>query len=351
MIFAEPSEYSETARNGESILQQDGIPATEDDLEVQPAVSPHLPEEVIEQRLEATPTAAFDSRASDEIWLISSRNLGSRNAPTESLDVRLRIQGNHWQSGSTANFFGPDPSGMNRPVVIFIHGNRWSIDKTIRRGLQTYDRTILPWKDAPPVRFVIWTWPSDAIPGPIRDVRIKAGKADQHAFHLARFLQRIDPNCQVSLIGFSFGGRLTLGALHLVGGGSVDGCGLGHSVAGYQPEMSRNRFNVALVVPAIRNDCMISVRSQAYHQINDLFLLYNSRDTYLGLYKFTRFDGKNPALGYTGICGLNHFPDHSYRVQQFNSSRAVGSEHDFLEYISDRRIEANLRKHILTPPQ
>ncbi len=305
------------------------------------AESTSLPKEVIQQRLESTPITEFDNRGKDQLWLVSSRRLGSRNCGVNSLDVRQRGGGDVWQPSSASAFFAPDPDEIRRPIVIFIHGNRWSLDKAIRRGLQTYEQTIVPWNDAPAMRYVIWAWPADQIAGPIRDVRIKAERADEHSFHLARFLQNIDPRTPVSIIGFSFGGRVSLGALHLIGGGTIDGCGLpsvSHPIA---------PVNLTLAVPAIRNDCLVTTRCRAYSQINHLDLVYNSRDSYLSLFRFTWFDNKRPALGYTGISGLNQLPDHSTRVHQFNAAQFVGREHDYLEYISDQRIEASLRRHLL----
>ncbi len=294
-----------------------------------------------EFRLQSTPTAQFDNRFQDQVWMVSSRRLGSRNCSVNSLDVRQRMADGTWLNSSAPTFFAPDPDNIRRPVVVFIHGNRWSFDKAIRRGLQTYEQTIMPWHDAPAMRFVIWSWPADQIAGPIRDVRIKAHCADEHAFHLARFLQQLEPGTPVSLIGFSFGGRVALGALHLVGGGFIDGCGLPAS------GLPVSQVNLTLAVPAIRNDCLVTTRCRAWSQINHLDLLYNSRDTYLSLYRLTRFDNRTPALGYTGIAGLNRLPNQQSRVHQFNAARFVGVEHDYLEYITDNRIEANLRKHLL----
>lgn len=299
-----------------------------------------LSDQVIAETYGAVPLPLLDNRALDQVWMVSSRRLGSKNCGIESLDVRQRI-GNAWHASSTSGFFAPEPDGIQRPIVIFIHGNRWSLDKAILRGMQTYQQTIMPWKEAPPMRFVVWTWPADQVAGPIRDVRIKADRADEHAFHLARFLQHVDPQTPVSILGFSFGGRVALGAMQLIGGGPLDGCCLPPAAHPISP------INLTLAVPAIRNDCLTSTHRNAYSQINHLDLVYNSRDAYLNLYRFTRFDNRMPAMGYTGIRGLNRLPDYESRVHQFNAARFVGVQHDYLEYITDHRIEASLRKHLL----
>ncbi len=305
----------------------------------EPVVEGEQPEEVVESQLRQTPIEEFDQRSRDEVWLISSRHLGSRNFTLSSLEFKRRIEGNQWQNETLESFLAPAASAKNLPVVMYIHGNRNSRSMAIRRGLQTYDRTFLDWKQAPSVRFIIWTWPSDRISGNIRDIRTKAARAEQHAFHLARLLGRMKQQSKVALIGYSYGGRLAINALHLAGGGSVDGCRL------MPHELSAQRVNLTLMAPAIRNDCFCGERWMALKQIDNLFLLYNSQDPYLRFFGLARFDGFNKALGYTGI--------RSYRrgylgsLQQYNAARRVGPEHDYLEYITDKRIEAMVRRNIL----
>lgn len=292
------------------------------------------------QTWSSMPVAERTLRAQDEIWLVSSRGLGSTNCSSDSLDVHFRTN-YQWQSSTASHLIAATDAQRHLPTVIFVHGNRWPLEEAIRRGLQTYEQTFLNWHDAPAVRFVIWTWPSDAIPGPIRDVRIKAERADEHSFHLARMLQRMPPASNVSLIGYSYGGRVTLGALHLLGGGAVEGKMLPRTVAASTP-----RVNLTLMVPAIRNDALNTTRSRAYSQLNHLYVLYNSRDTYLGLFKITRFSERSPALGYTGIAGLNCLPDHGVRVKQFNAAQIVGQDHDYVQYITDQRVEQGIRQHL-----
>jgi len=270
--------------------------------------------------------------------MISSRRLCSRNASLGSLSFRRRIQGEHWAEESLQSFLAPEPDGRRRPVVIYIHGNRTSSQYAKRRGLQTYDQTFLKWKQAPPaIRFIIWTWPSDRIRGAIRDVRIKAARAEQHAFHLARLLRAMKQHREVSIIGYSYGGRLAINALHLAAGGSVGGARI------CQADRTAPKVNLTLMAPAIRNDCFCGERCMALKQINHLFLLYNNQDPYLRYYHLAKFDGFNQALGYTGIRGMRRGWLNHQQLEQFNAARRVGPEHDYLEYITDKRIEDQVR--------
>lgn len=276
----------------------------------------------------------------DEVWLISSRRMNSRNLPADKLDVWKQV-GNQWANSSTDAFRQPDPHGFQRPIVIMVHGNSWSMSKAIQRGFETYQDTIIPWRDRPPMRFVIWTWPSDKIRGPIRNARIKAGTADEHSFHLARFVKELSAHPEVSMLGYSYGARVTLGALDLLGGGCVQGSRISNS------PIPIPRINLSLIAPAVRNDVLMTSRSEAYRKINHLFVMYNSRDQYLKYYRFARFDGNMPALGFTGLAGKSQMPNSMFRIDQYDAVQQVGVQHDYLEYVRNKEIEKRLRRNLL----
>lgn len=319
---------------------------------VVPAANP-IVDPTISSRSTAEPSSATGSvpvidasppvlRAEDELWLVSSRRMCARSQGVESLDVWKEIN-EQWVASSAAEFVAPDAYGFARPVVILVHGNDWSLQKAIKRGHQTYHRSMQRWTDRPPIRFVIWTWPSDKIAGPIRNVRIKADVADAHSSYLAKFLQNMSAHPNVSLVGFSYGARVVLGALDLLGGGCVDGGRLPMITASLE-------LNVTLIAPAIRNDALTTTRSRAYSQMKSLFIMYNSHDRYLSLYRWTKFDGRQPALGYTGLTSYAGLPESSLRIEQYNASQNVGPQHDYLEYISDAQVERRLRANLLTNP-
>ena len=75
------------------------------------------------------------------------------------------------------------------------------------------------------LRFVIWSWPSDKIKGPLNDIRTKAWRTDTDGYYLGWFLQRMHPQSDIGLIGFSYGARIVSGALHVLAGGELDGMG------------------------------------------------------------------------------------------------------------------------------
>jgi hypothetical protein len=282
----------------------------------------------------------FGKRQHDQIWLISSRGVYSPHASSTNLSYCQRIEGDQWRDESFESFTSPAHDGRPRRTLIYIHGNRTTSEEALTDGLAVYDQTFLQWEDASPVRFVIWTWPSDRIGGEIKDVRTKACYAEQHAFHLARLLTQMREHQQVAIIGYSFGGRLAINALHLVGGGSVHGYGLETQDRSIPP------VNLTLMAPAIRNDCFCNTKWMGLSKINHLFILYNSKDIYLQFYRLAKFDENHDALGFTGMPCRRRGYLNSNQIEQFNAATRVGRDHSYLSYIVDKRVEQIVRRNI-----
>jgi len=339
---SQPSQLSNAAEIAERVLtspvpsERNINPAGVADSIVPDAVS----ENTAIQILENADPADFDKRSADQIWLISSRGICSRYAPSTELTYSRRIQGNQWSRESFDSFTGAADDGRQRRTLIYIHGNRTTQQEALTGGLAVYDQTFLEWKDAPPVRFVIWTWPSDRIGREIKDVRTKANYAEQHSFHLARLLTQMKTHRQVAIIGYSFGGRLAINALHLVGGGNVDGFRLDAEDRSIPP------VNLTLMAPAIRNDCFCCDKWLALSSINQLFILYNSKDIYLRFYKLAKFDFNHKALGFTGMQSYRRGYLSKDQIKQFDASTRVGADHSYLSYIVDKRVESLVRSNL-----
>ncbi len=278
-------------------------------------------------------------RPLDQIDVASTRHLSSPNAPLSAIGYQRRLgPGRYWRlDAATA---GVDRDGIPRTTVVYVHGNRIGSNEAIERGLETYRQLLRGAEAAPPVRFVIWTWPADQIPGPFRDIRVKASRADEHAFHLARFLDSLPPGSRVGVIGFSYGGRQAIGAMHLLGGGSIDGRGI--ATGG----KAGRDISLAVLAPAIRNDCLTCTRGRAMAVVDRLFVLYNSQDPALRLFRFAKFDDNRPALGLTGVAGRID----RTKLREFDARQFVGPRHDYLRYIEDRRVDRLVRENLRLVP-
>ena len=107
------------------------------------------------------------------------------------------------------------------PTLIFIHGNQITPADAKREGLAVYRRIMRYGSDGPPIRFVIFSWPSSRVGGLLRDVRVKATRTDPAGCQLAWLLDQMPAETPVSLVGFSYGARIITAGLHILAGGHL----------------------------------------------------------------------------------------------------------------------------------
>src|SRR5262245_50072027 len=131
----------------------------------------------------------FRVREQDEVWLVSTRGLGCPSGKEEPAWQLWQYEKGTWQPRTAEDFFSPDRPDLVTPF--YIHGNRIDPDLASSDGLAAYFQLAGKFDDEPPVRFVIWSWPSGQIKGPLNDIRAKAARCDVEAYYLARFLARM----------------------------------------------------------------------------------------------------------------------------------------------------------------
>src|SRR4051812_459109 len=195
-----------------------------------------VPQEALEQ-----PTRQpFQPRATDQIWLVNTRGTCVWDNPAWEIS---RYDAGYWKGSDENAFYVSDDK--QTVTVVYVHGNRMEPEGAEAKGLAIY-RELFAGQEEGKVRFVIWSWPSSQIRGPLRDVRSKAARSDEEAYLLANFLAPIPADRQVGLLGFSYGSRIVGGALHLLAGGNL----LGRTLeAGDRPT-----FRVVYWAAAVQND-------------------------------------------------------------------------------------------------
>ncbi len=291
--------------------------------------SVEIPDDEIDFSLIEDPTCL------DEVWLVSTRGVGCPSSVEEVLH-RLRWwryrQGHGWRKASWEEFqTTAAPASFPLTTSFFVHGNRISSGAAKSGGLATY-RRLTGCSRPLPVRFVIWSWPSDQQGGPIRDARAKASRSDVDAYLMACCLSRMASPEEISLSGYSFGGRIITGALHLLGGGSLCGRHVEYiGPAGYQ---------VVLLAPALNNDWLLPGRrhGQAAQMTQRLLVMFNPRDWVLKRYHVLSRGGRPRALGFTGLAGRSRLESAGVEVRQVNTSGVVGKQHDLQRYLSSSRL-------------
>jgi hypothetical protein len=287
----------------------------------------------------------------DQLWVLSSRGLTSTAACADLEAPRLRaycFDGRcHFTPCELAQLLAlmrEDPM----PTVIYAHGNRFDASEAIERGWFVYRQLARYRCGRDPIRFVIWSWPSDRIKGILKDVRIKAERTDAQGLYLGWVLKRVPaPAHPLTLIGYSFGGRVVTGALHAAAGGAL----AGRALPG--PPVEGLRVRVGLVAAAVNRDWLHPgyYHGLATRNMHKLELMYNPRDSILRRYWLLEPDSGAEALGATGPVRVGPRVDGTpLPVCAHDCSQAVGIEHDEMDYYSrDCRAGAVLSKLIDCP--
>ncbi len=281
-----------------------------------------------EEQSAATPPSkpSLTYRAGDEVWLASTREIGCATQATVGPLWQLDADKNAWQNSTADEFHaGAKPEML---TLFYVHGNRKDAAGAQVDGLATYREIVAKHETAPKVRFVIWSWPSDQIRGPVRDIRSKAARSDDEAILLARFLHPYSKEQRVGLIGFSFGARIVGGAMHLLGSGCLHGAEL--------PAVERPEMRVVFWAAAEHNDWLLpgDVHGNALPQGKQWLNIYSGCDSIL--WRYNRLDKCDPAhaLGFTGLMGRGQLRnDLKSRYEDWEASTLVGSEHDSEPYL------------------
>jgi hypothetical protein len=264
--------------------------------------------------------------AEDELWMVSARRAKVVDGRAVGLDYWRYAEGK-WLKASLEDLVAADPA---IPTCFHVHGNRVSLCEANAGGWHYYTTlTAAGCRERGPLRWVIFTWPSDRLDcGPRIDVQIKAVRAECYGYYLASVVDRFSPDAQLSMLGYSFGTRLIGSSLHYLGGGSLRGRKLGELHI-------ENRHVRTIMLAAALDDNHFSpghTMQMAPTQIDRLLLGLNPIDPalkwYALLYEITfRPRRGQQALGHSGVAGLKCSALNG-RVEQRNMQCAVGKEHD-----------------------
>jgi hypothetical protein len=286
----------------------------------------------------SAPCGQFRVREQDQVWVISSRHLGCPSvAAADALQV-WQYEKQTWQPRTIADFYATDSADV--VTTAYIHGNRISAGQANSDGLSAYFQLVGKFDHLRATRFVIYSWPSDQIKGPLKDVRAKAYRSDEEAFLMSRFLARINKDVPLGLVGYSYGARITLGALHLLGGGAFGG-------RATEPGPGQP-IRVALWAAAEHNDWPLPghAHGQALGMADHWFITINGCDPALAHYQLLDKCARPCALGYAGLAG-GLPPDLARRVEFMNVSNIVGGTHDMQPYLYSPAIAERTRQEIL----
>lgn len=268
-------------------------------------------------------------RPGDSVWEINSRQL-PQCMPVDC-HARLavwQLEGSCWQSSAEEMLV---ERAMHEPMrtVIYVHGNWMPVNETRTRALMVY--RMIAARSAEPIRFIVFSWPSEQRERPARDVMTKKPLLATSSFYLASFVQRLPAEQPLSILGYSFGGAIVSGSLHLLAGGDLDGRCLCDQTPRVQP------IRVGLAAPAFDQFALgpSGRYSRALEMVDYLHNLYNSRDPILRRFRFFDRDNDPVAAGFAGLSAtLAVLPLEANEKIEQDDCCSVGRSHYEVAYFS-----------------
>lgn len=277
-----------------------------------------------------------------DVWEVYTRHMPccmNKSAIAQPNFRVYHIENKTWKPRNIDELFAATSEvgadGIAPLTIFYVHGN-WMTEENTRERVQIINRTLSRYATRP-YRLVLLSWPSEREPGIVSNIRENAACADVQAHYLSYLVNHVSPASQVSMLGFSFGGRTVTGALHLLGGGAINGIGSPMNSGEALPQ-----FRVTLVAPAVdRNWISPNGRFNAAPSTIDAMVnLYNSQDPVLRRFRFINSVNNSIAAGFRGF-GLVSDPRSTrpldmgdIPIQQFDCGSLVGNSHDEKSYYS-----------------
>ncbi len=227
-----------------------------------------------------------------------------------------------------------DPS---RQLVVYVHGNRASCNVALDRSRRIY-QSIRRCRDPSSIDWIAFSWPSTKEGCLLKDFREKADRTNAQSLYLAWFIRRqLLLGTRVTMIGYSYGGRVISGALHCLGGGSL----AGRCLPGER--LCNANVKVGLVAPAMGADWLApnGYHAMSSQNMESLLLFYNSRDAVLKRYWRLERMRNSKALGYVGVkCVAARSDGSTVKVYSKNYAKFVGLRHVELDYYDAQKGNA-----------
>lgn len=261
-----------------------------------------------------------------DVWVVSTRGLPDVCRLPESVNFhvqRLRPDGAAWERADLPGLLD-EPQ---RPVMVFIHGNRYLPAEARQQGLQLA-RHAAEW-GPPGLRTVIYSWPSDQQGILLKDGRAKYRRAFSEGRYLAWLLGQLEPERPVAIVGYSFGAIITLEAIEDLLMAERAGIGTVRPLTGRSGPL-----NVVFIAAAVRSDALAprGPYRAALENIDRLTLLVNSQDEALRFFPLLDCRQRAEALGYVGMPGRWLPPTVPFK--SFDAAGIVGRTHGFHHYLT-----------------
>jgi len=279
----------------------------------------------------------------EDIWVVSTRRLPD----ITRLPANVTFGVERLAADATCSRWMPSdlPSLLDdpqRPLLIFIHGNRYEPADATSQGVRLARRIAACRPDAAAVRTVIFSWPSSQEGLLLRDSRAKYERSMTEGHYLAWLLGQVEPSRPVAIVAYSYGGLIALEALdHLVGAQRSGRAEL-------QPWVDRPaRMHLVLVAAAVRQDALAPCGEyrNVLRCVDRLTLLNNTRDQALRFFEFVDRDLGTEALGHENMPARWLPPEVEF--VQVDAAPIVGKSHRFPSYMESPSLRQRLAAGVL----
>lgn len=283
-------------------------------------------------------------RPGDELWLVSTRELGEAGEESGELVLRrYAAEGvERWPVAETEQF--TRPLGDATANIIFIHGYGYNEEDAMTAGWLAYRAITSELLPKQHIRFTFFSWPSTAkrFRG-IRDFGDKGRRTFSDAWYLAQLLSQLPADQQVTLIGCSYGARVATGAAHYLGGGELRDMKLTEAQVAAKP-----RLRMLLLAPAVHNDWLYpdQLEDKCLPRTERLLMIFNTRDPVLTEYSRLSRSSDPEALGLSGFLDLDRLGDLKDRVEQLDAFKFIDAHHGLQHYFGSDELMKKVRPFV-----
>ena len=278
-------------------------------------------------------------RKQDDVYRISTRKLADPESDKPiQLDLQRWNESDNWEPVALDTFCRDSDS--KRMTLIYVHGYNFDAERADQIGWAFYHAICKSEKPRRPLRFVFWSWPTTRKAfRPTRDLADKALRADADAYYLAKVITELKADEPVCVIGSSLGCRVVEGALHFVGGGTIEPWKLEG-----QPDKKAMHLRAAFITPCVHDDWLYEggYHDRAVAGASHLLLINNSVDSML--LRYSKVWRSHPiALGLDGIQKAAQLGDLAKRIEQLDAHEEIGDNHGVEFYLRSPMVMERLR--------
>ena len=268
--------------------------------------------------------------AEQDIWLIDTHPAPWNRASEAGFakTVYYQLVGRQWVRSDAETFFETQIPEV--PLVVFSPGYTSTTADTVEVGMSLV-RLYQPGLNC---RTVFWSWPAEKIRCRILpDIRDKISVAAASGDYLAMFLNRLKPESQVCMVGFSFGNRVLCDAVVRLGDDRPDGM----------------RIHLVLTASATDRGWLASGarHGELPRLAEKILILYNPADRALQFYPLLYGNGSGPeALGRFGPPMARIAPEYRDRIEAVNVQPNIGKFHRTVDHFKTPVFRRNINDYL-----